>query len=213
MTLPEPAVANELDREFVVWGEYGDELLGVRPMPMDLGNLEKVYELHSQHDALFSDLVERSFKRWAAFILGNAKFPMEVLVLPEREHVGYMYLTDVLFNENKPMQMTSASGHFSFWDGKIATRKQLVKQVIEVFARGYKLHRLWVRIPVYAYRAVRAAVQLGFSGPYEYRLLDRKVMIEGVSRLAIKYKGEWHDVLQLGLVGDELWEAVKADRG
>lgn len=194
------------DQEFLIWGEYGGELLGARPFELTRKSLEKLYDLHKQHDSLFSDLIEHTFERWASYTVSCARFFVEVIDIPTREHVGFLYLTDLMQNENEPCQVVSAYGHFSFWSGRLGERRKLVKELLELFAESFEMHKLYVRLPVYAPGAIRAAVKLGFTGPFKYRLRDRDIQVEAQLREAIKYKGEWRDVIIMSLVGDELWD-------
>lgn len=205
MISPSQETEQEWDREFIQWGSYNNELLGARPFELSRDSLKMLFDLHSQHESLFSDLIDKSFERFAAYLVNNARFFTEVVTLPDREHVGFLYLTDLLLNEVEPNQIVSAFGHFSFWSGKLGERRRMIRELIELIARGFKMHRLSVRLPVYAPGAIRAATKIGFTGDFPFRLRDREIKVEAVLREAIKYKGEWREMIIMSLVGDELW--------
>lgn len=201
---PDEIISSGYDAEFVVWGEYGDEWLGARPYVITLESLRGLYDLHSQHDSFFPDYLKRDFDLWAWRMIECTRFPMEVVTLPSKEHVGFMYLTDV-FKSDTEDEIVECFGHFSFWEGKVGEgRRGLMNDVIELLARAYKIHRMSVRIPVYAVGAIRQAKKLGFGGGYITEVGKSKIMVEGVLRKASKYHGEWHDVVVMSRVGKEL---------
>ncbi len=103
-----------------------------------------------------------------------------------------------------------ANAHYFFFDGKLRDKTELLKAWNDwVFAEhdGWlPLHRVTIEVPTYAFALARhAAKELGFGGPYEYVRKSIKLPIEGVRKEAMRWRGNWHDLLIMGKTNGISW--------
>lgn len=209
MNAPNAALAidEDLDREFLVHGEYGGEHLGARPLPLTIEKLRELWELHSRHKIFFDDLALYSFERFGAYAIQHMTMPIEVVTIPERKHVGVCCLTDVIQAETEP-GVVNAFFHGSYWDGDAAHRRELTKQVIRIWVKVLRIHRLMALVPAKAVGALNQLSKLGFGGAFDYQLSPSRpgktIKVEGVWRQAKKMEGEWISMVQVAMTADEL---------
>ncbi|NIN68850.1 MAG: hypothetical protein GTO63_30025 [Anaerolineae bacterium] len=195
-------------KEFIVWGESMGRWHGARPLALTQENLEKIWNLHKKHESLFNDNIDRSYERFERYMVMRARLPTEIVSIPDMEHVGLLYLTDPVVASETEDKIVEVFGHFSFWDGDFAHRKDIVRRLIDVVSKAFKIHRLCVRIPTYARGAIRAASKLGFGGYFLEEISGKEYAVEGVLRDSVEFEGEWHDCVIMSLTGEELrWDS------
>ena len=100
-----------------------------------------------------------------------------------------------------------ARAHYFFFDGRLVGKTPLLKAWSEwVFSDhpviGWTaLSRVTVEVPAHAFALARhAQKRLGFGGPYNYRSNGHRLKVEGARRLAQRWRGEWEDMVVMGLI-------------
>lgn len=189
---PSDALKKAYDREFIVWGKYRHEWLGARPLPLTVDKIKQIYALHSKHESIFHDHAKKTLEVFTWYVLNRMKMPIEVVRLPGNIHTGLMYVTDLEQSATQNL-ILNAFGHFSFWDGNFAGRRELVKEAIRIGAKAINLRRMTVRIPTHARGAIRAAAKLGFGGSLDTVLDDKTYKVAGRFTRSLQYQGEWYD--------------------
>lgn len=96
-----------------------------------------------------------------------------------------------------------ANAHYFFFDGKLRDKTELLRAwndwVFTEHDGWLPLHRVTIEVPTHAFALARhAAKELGFGGPYEYKRKNIKLPIEGVRKEAMRWRGDWHDLLIMG---------------
>lgn len=114
------------------------------------------------------------------------------------DFVGILRLEKVLIG-------CDATAHYFFFDGRLKDKTDLLKTwkdwVFSEHGKWLPLHRLTIEIPTHAFALARHAQKhLGFSGPYEYKYGKTTLNVEGVRELSVKWRGDWHDTLIMGVV-------------
>ena len=102
-----------------------------------------------------------------------------------------------------------ANAHYFFFDGKLRDKTELLKAWSDwAFSEQedwLPLHRVTIEVPTYAFALARhAAKELGFGGPYVYERKSTKLPVEGIRSEAIRWRGDWHDLLIMGKI-NERW--------
>ena len=100
-----------------------------------------------------------------------------------------------------------ANAHYFFFDGKLRDKTELLKAWMKWGFSEHKdwlsLHRVTIEVPTHAFALARHASKfLGFGGPYIYQHKTTKLPVEGVRTEAIKWRGDWHDLLIMGKVNE-----------
>lgn len=114
------------------------------------------------------------------------------------EIVGVISFTDITHDD--------AKGHYIFFDHRLADKTPIIKNLMGFMFDSVGVSRLTIEIPrPFAALAQHAQKHLGFGGPFKFTLprRDRRpvvLQVEGVKRGAIRWKGDMHDLLILGLV-------------
>lgn len=104
-------------------------------------------------------------------------------LLWEVDDVGIFYLTEIY-------PAYQATGHYTFWDGRLKGRGKLIQEMIKHAFKEFGFHRLQAEVPLYARDALFAAERAGF-------------IKEGRLRKAAWYQGEWWDVNLYSILKEE----------
>jgi RimJ/RimL family protein N-acetyltransferase len=101
-----------------------------------------------------------------------------------------------------------ATGHYFFFDHRLRDKTDLLKAWVDALFTTTEswpgLHRISISVPAHAFALAHHAQKfLNFGGPYVYRRNGRKFNVEGVKKDAILWRGNWHDVLLMGLTTRE----------
>jgi hypothetical protein len=106
------------------------------------------------------------------------------------DDIGIIYITDT-----RPG--IDADGHFLFWDRRTSGRHRVIMRAFEWLMDELNIHKINIDIPVYAFAALQRARKLGLR-------------IEGLRRKAIMHDGRWRDVVEFGVLRDEITDAAIA---
>lgn len=96
-----------------------------------------------------------------------------------------------------------ADAHYFFFDGRLPDKTPLLEAwrswAFSDASDWKALERVTTEIPVFAFALARHAVKrLGFGGPFTYSHKGTILPVEGVKRHAVRWHGEWWDVLVMG---------------
>jgi hypothetical protein len=135
---------------------------------------------------LFNDEFSGSFEEFVSYLVkGTKDDPKPNGIIWIVDDVGMLYLTKVVAGRD-------AIAHFTFWDGKLAGRTPLLKEMIKYVFRRYGFRRLTTEFPVKFFALSTVVRDLGFKN-------------EGTRRKAVKINGTWHDVALRGILREELF--------
>jgi hypothetical protein len=120
----------------------------------------------------------------------------EVWDTDEGELVGLLYLTSITPGEE-------ATAHYCFFDRKLKSKTDLIAYMINWCFTDHDdwaaLKRITVEIPDFAFALARHAFKsLGFSGDFVYERDGVEIMVEGVKRSSLLWRGQRRDLLILG---------------
>jgi RimJ/RimL family protein N-acetyltransferase len=159
----------------------------VYPMALSIDNLKEVWERSKEHATLFSQEVRQDFAKFISLFVKEGKSGLEAtgLFWVIDDFVGVFFLTEIMEND--------ALVHYSFFDGRFKGRTELVKEMLRYVFNKYGFVRLTGIVPVRAVPVWAFGKKVGFSE-------------EGRKRKAVMYKGEWNDVLILGILREEVFD-------
>lgn len=161
----------------------------IRPMIWTIDNINEAWDRYKRFGIL-SDDVPQNVQGFGMFVVGNGSIWFEIYDETENRQVGLIYLNEFARSPLKKNYI-QALFHAVMWDGKISVRKELGRMFLrEIFAR-FGFHRLQAEIPLKFGGAIRALRKMGFK-------------VEGELRQARQYKGEWFNVLVLGILESEV---------
>lgn len=158
----------------------------VRPAELTTERMRYYYEKMKPFKAIFNDHVNGSFERFANLFLSEN---VETGTLQPRgmiwevDDVGILYLTEV--------NQTQGTAHFTFWDRRLRGRENLILEMVRYCVEHYEIHRIEVRVALYATPIMLAVERMGFK--HEGRLRD-----------AVMYEGEWFDVNVYSILSHEV---------
>lgn len=166
----------------------------VEPFQATPQNVNFLWEQAGKHDFLFSDMTRGDPSRFVNYLLSPSV--LIFLVRQEEEPIGLVY-ADLL----RPY--IDARAHYLFWDNKHAGRQRILLTVMRWFMEEFKIPRLNMEVPDYAFAALRRLRKMG-------------VRIEGRRRAAISYHENPRDILLFGItigeITDDVIENAKLDR-
>lgn len=153
----------------------------VEPVRWSPEKLQAVWGLLQHYPTLFSDLTKGDYENFVASMTDPY-----TLILEVREGdvpVGYFKITDLI-------QEVDCNVHVVFFDRKPAEKVQLGKLVSKWLFDSFSLRRLTAEIPDIYVHTLKFAERIGFKR-------------EGVKRNAVCMKGQWRDIIILGLLREE----------
>jgi len=165
----------------------GVKFRSVRFMPLTLKNLKRFWELASRFDALFGVEIRGDFRKFLDMFIrqGPDGVTTNGLFWVVDNFIGVFYLTRL-----RPL--IDADVHYTFLDGRHRGRIELTKDMLRWGFEHYQLRRMNTEIPVYATKyPFQFVKELGF-------------VEEGRKRRAALFGGKWFDVIQFGLLREEL---------
>jgi len=128
------------------------------------------------------------------------------------EVVGVIYFTNIVPGGD-------ATGHYIFFDEKLRDKTEVLNEIMAWAFEDHPeegwiaLRRITIEIPDHASALVRHAhKRLGFGGPFRHVLSKRTfqgkevkstVRVEGVKKNAVLWRGEFRDLIILGLQNPE----------
>ena len=167
--------------------EEGQKVLrNVNFSSLTLGKLKAIYDRIQDFDVLFNVYVKGdmdAFIRAFLSLKANGEPQLNGLVW-EVDDVGIVFLCDI-----EPG--FEATVHFCFWDRRFLGREKLMTALLKHFITTFGLHRVVAEVPRYATFYRKAVERLGFER-------------EGCKRQAVRYKGEWFDLLLYGILESEV---------
>ena len=181
------AVSSQLEW-FRETGADGVEYV-VRPFEWTLTEAEKYSETFAKF-RIFVDDVAKDLNGFLASMMGSRSLWFEVAEAVTGEHVGFIYLTD-LVPSGTERRMVSATFHATVWDANATSRLGVAKRFIRELFRSLRLHRLVAIVPLNKGGAIRVMKRLGFKQ-------------EGVLRQVVRYNGAWYSALLLSVLEDEV---------
>lgn len=162
----------------------------IRPMSWDLDSIERVWNRWKAFEILSDDL-PATIDGFAYFVTSGGALWFEVLDDQDNQ-VGLVYLTDLVpsFVTNRYI---SAQFHATMWDAKAGPRITLARAFLLKAVKVFGFHRFQCEIPLRFGGAIRVMKNIGFQQ-------------EGMLRSARRYRGQWYNVLILGLLDSEVEE-------
>ena len=91
-----------------------------------------------------------------------------------------------------------ATAIFTFFDGKLRDKTEVLQSWFDWSFQNFKLNRITLEVPAYAFAALRHASKLGFEGPFEHE----GFAVEGIKRSALLRDNQPVDMVVLGLVNE-----------
>lgn len=183
-------IAQQLDRDYVVQEicveRQGPVLRKVWCMDYSVDNLQRLWVECSKFPVLFSDEIRGNFHAFCEtfFSTYGDYVAARGLTWVVDDFVGVFYLNNITSNEAKV--------DFSFFDRVLDRRIELTRRMIEFVFDRYGFNRLNVEVGAYANKHVFAFVhELGFKR-------------EGRKRRAVRYKGDLFDLIQYGILKEEV---------
>lgn len=149
--------------------------------------LKKTWERYSQYSVMFSDVTLHSYEHFLQIVMvpGTVVLSIEL----QGEEIGLVYFTDIRLS-------TSAYGHYIFWDRNSgAGRHRVLLTIQRRFMQEFNLHRMDMSVPIFAFAALHRLHKIGYR-------------IEGRRKDALLYKGRWADMLEFGVLLEELTDEV-----
>jgi RimJ/RimL family protein N-acetyltransferase len=164
----------------------GQVVRNVEKVKLSLDRFRLYYEKLSNFDTLFNDFIGDSFEAFVScFIEQDESGELFAKgLLWQVDDVGILYITKIVPG-------VEAKAHFTFWDGRLKGREQLILEMCAHVVRKLHLHRLYAEVPLYALPTIKFVERLGF-------------VKEGRMREAIRYKGSWFDVNLYSLLEHEV---------
>ena len=161
-----------------------------------LERIQRLWDHFGRHRVLFCDQMHGDFDAFVNMILSRNTVVLTV------DDVGIVYATGVVPGY-------SAEAHFFFWDLVSRGRHRVILQAVKWGMDQFDLHRMDMLVPKHAYAALHRIYHIGFR-------------LEGLKRRAQLFDGQWHDMLEFGILREELTdealrtgklERVEAERG
>lgn len=166
----------------------------VYSMELSRENLHTFWQKSSKFPILFNSDVRGDFTRFCELFLeqnyDGTVVPRGLLWMVDEDMVGVFYLTEINF------ETADAVAHFSFFDGRLRGRFELVKRMIDFVFHKYQLYRLTVKLPAYV-----APATMGFTKKLGFK-------IEGKTKGTSLKDDKRYDTFILGLLHSE---AVKSN--
>ena len=160
----------------------------IKPMAWDLSAVERVWSTWKDFE-IFSDDLPSTIDGFTYFVTASGAVWFEV-VDSEGKQVGLVYLTELIPSMTSGKYI-SAQFHATMWDAKAAPRLELARAFLLKAFRTLGFHRMQCEIPLRFGGAIRVMKKIGFQQ-------------EGMLRGARRYRGQWYNVLVLGLLEDEV---------
>lgn len=150
--------------------------------------MKGLWEGFRHNPVVFTEEIEGDFERFFDVITDPRTVWFEIFDEFSNSTIGTYSLSDVFPGYE-------ATGHFAYWDRIAAGRSRLTWKMMRLAFEKYNLNRMTAEIPAYQSGTIRAAEALGLRR-------------EGVKRQAARRHGKWVDVVILGILRDELEEAL-----
>lgn len=153
----------------------------VEPVTWSPSKLEAVWGLLQRYPTLFSDLTRGDFGMFEEAVAAPGVLLLEVLdgIVP----VGF-------FRFDNMGQQIDCNAHVVFFDRKPMEKVVLGKAVAKWMFSSFPLRRISAEVPDLYRWTINYAEALGFQH-------------EGVRRKAVCMKGQWRDVILMGLLREE----------
>jgi Acetyltransferases, including N-acetylases of ribosomal proteins len=158
-------------------------------MEWNLSKLEQAWAKW-QRTGILSDDVPHTFNGFSTFVTLNGSVWFELVEVESDKQIGLIYLNDFVRSLTYG-RFNQATFHAVIWDPLVSRHVDLGKKFLQLIFSSFKLHRLQAEIPLRFKGAIKVTKSLGFSQ-------------EGTLRRARLYKGQWYNVLVLGLLEDEV---------
>lgn len=167
---------------------------GVYPLIFTPENLQKFWDKAKQFPTIYGMEIKDVSDFYNLFVnQSDGNLSLNGLFWVIDDFVGVFYLTDITGTE--------ASVHYSFFDRRHKGRVPLVKKMLKFVFEKYKFRRINASIPLYTRPFTRHfASNIGFT-------------LEGKKRKASFFKGDWYDVLQYGMLMEEVFPKPKENTG
>lgn len=161
----------------------------VFPLELTRENLDIFWAKARVYPTLFSAEIKEDFSKFLNVFLaddGYGKLSSRGLLWKVDDFVGVFYLTDII-PEN------DALAHFTFFDGRLRGRDEIVRDMIKYIFNRYKFRRLSAQVPLFAVPATQFFTEkiVGFKR-------------EGRKRQSSSYNGTWFDTMHYGLLAEEV---------
>jgi hypothetical protein len=147
--------------------------------------IDELWQTFKNFKLLFVDNVPYDIRQFTAMVMH-----MGTVILTVND-VGIIYTTDT-----RPG--IDADAHFLFWDRRTRGRHRVIIRAFRWLTQELEIHKLNVSVPVYAFAALQRARKLGLR-------------IEGLRRKAIMHEGAWRDVVEFGVLDEEITDGALAN--
>jgi hypothetical protein len=155
----------------------------VEPVAWNKEKLLAIWGLLQRHPTLFSDMVRGDFVNFANSILARDTLLLEIK--DGSVPVGYFKFTDM-------HQEIDCQAHAVFFDRKPVEKIPLGRMVAKWMFDSFPLRRITAEVPDIATWTIHFAERIGFKH-------------EGIRRKAVPLKGQWRDVVLLGMLREEAY--------
>lgn len=183
------AVADQLAPELLRGrGDDGVEYI-IRPFHWNLEKVDQYLERFIRFN-IFTDNIPKTEQGFIATMVGSQSIWFEMVKAETEENVAFLYLSDFVTSLTEK-RFISATFHAVTWDAKAAPRRELARQFLACMFRQFKLHRIQAAVPLNRAGAIRTLKRMGFQE-------------EGVMREAVRYYGQWFDVLLMSILEGEV---------
>lgn len=162
----------------------------IRPMAWDLESIERVWGRWKDFEIL-SDDIPATVDGFTYYVTAGGSIWFEV-VDDQDQQVGLVYLNDLVPSLTSGRYI-SCQFHATMWDAKAGPRVELARAFLIRIIQVFGFHRIQCEIPLRFGGAIRVMKRIGFKE-------------EGVLRSARRYRGQWYNVLILGLIENEVEE-------
>ena len=161
-----------------------ENVYDIQPYLLTPENVQKLWRVFMKYDVILSDAQRGNEALFLEYLLSPSVVMQEVFL--EGESVGVVFADTII-----PME--SASVHFLFTDLVMKGRQRLLLNMLYYFMETYELHRVNVKVPIYAFTVLNRIRKMNF-------------WLEGRQRESIKWRGEWKDQLLFSVLFSELTE-------
>ena len=155
-------------------------------MSLSPENIQRVYERAKKFRTLFSDEINGDPRKFTETFISEEDGIIRAngLFWVIDDYVGLYYMTHI--------EEHDARVHYTFFDRRHIGREQLTRDMIKYVFDYFGFRRLTTEIPMYASKHTFDFVinRLGFTK-------------EGRRRQAVEYKGQWFDIMTLGILREE----------
>lgn len=155
-------------------------------MSLSPDNIQRVYERAKKFRTLFTDEINGDPRKFTETFISEEDGIIRAngLFWIIDDYIGMYYMTHI--------EEHDAKVHYTFFDRRHLGRETLTREMIKYVFDYFGFKRLSTEIPMYASKSTFDFVinRLGFTK-------------EGRRRCAAEYKGQWFDVMTLGILKEE----------